>query len=82
MPQRIKTTVTVTLEVDTGSVWTSDTTMQQIIDQSRDDADGRIRKLFCDASNDDTTLSSKREATRGIRLVHIGKVATRAEDDR
>lgn len=81
MKQRIKSTCVVELEIKTGDVWSDDTTMAQIIHQSRTAAEGRIRKLFLDAANSDASLPSVREGARGIRLTAITKVVMRCETE-
>jgi hypothetical protein len=81
MNQRIRSFCVVELEIESGSVWSGDTTMAQIIKQSRDDVEGRLRKLFSDAGADDAKLACKREGSQGIRLKAISKVVTRCEEE-
>jgi hypothetical protein len=78
----VKAVCVVEIQVACDSVWTEDTTMQQIIKQAESDATHRIGKLFSDAGNADAELSTRRAGVQGLSFLGIKKIVTQAVVDR
>ena len=78
MSKTVKATCVVRLRITCDSCWSEKTTMQQIEKQARDDAFGRIKRLFHDAGTDDKDLSCKRSGSSGMEFVSVDQIVIQA----
>ena len=81
MNGRTKAVAIVEIQVVCDSVWSDDTTFDQIVKQAATDALGRINKLFGDALTPDHHLRTKRNLSTGVSLVEVKKIIVRAETE-
>ena len=76
MTSKVVSKCVVELVVECDSTWSTDTTIEQIVKQSTDDAKHRISKLFADASFDEKELASKRKGQNGVFFGGVKKADT------
>jgi hypothetical protein len=81
MADTVKAVCRVELLVECNSTWSIGATMQQIMQQAANDAEGRIAKLFEDASKDEGEMSCKRFGKRGLAFCGVKKISTTVVSD-
>ena len=74
-------TVTITLEIETGS-WGPECTLGQATKQAEEEARIRLDKILRDSASSDDQLRTKRMTLHGVRVVGVSKVAIRLVEDK
>jgi hypothetical protein len=74
--QTVKAVVTITVEIESGGVWTSDTTMGQIVKQAEDGAKIQLERIFHAAVTSDDKMVCQRPHISNVRMLDVVDIKT------